>query len=150
MLTDINPAFTINKPIERLMRFAVVGVLGTLVDFVVFALTFQVLGVPMVLANVFSYSCGILNNYILHQRWTYADRPRNAVSLQAAQFILVSLSALLLNTALIFWLSPLVAQLIAETYANLTAKVVATVLVVGWNFVANNFWTFRPAKGISK
>lgn len=50
------------RELRRFIRFAIVGLLGTGVDFGLFFVLKGLLGLPTVLANTFSYSAGILNN----------------------------------------------------------------------------------------
>ena len=57
-------------------KFAVVGVVNTLIDYGVFALLAQVLFVNVYLAQVISYSCGILNSYIWNRSWTFRSENR--------------------------------------------------------------------------
>ncbi len=132
-----------HDPVRHVARFLTVGLLGTLVDVGLFAGLHSGLGVPAVAANVLSYSAGIVNNYLLHRNWTYADRRGQANRRQAAQFALVSLSALLLNTGLVLLLTGAFAPFLAPAYASLLAKVCATVAGLGWNFIGNQYWTFR-------
>jgi putative flippase GtrA len=128
-------------------RFMTVGALSTLLDVAGFALLHTTLGLPALPANVASYSLGILNSYILHRRWTYAGRPAKAARVQLLQFLAVSLSALALNTALVLLLSAALAPVAPAAYAGLLAKLGATGVGLGWNFVLNNFWTFRLRGG---
>ena len=130
----------------RALRFLAVGAVGTVVDISLFIVLHGVLGMPTLPANVLSYSAGILNNYFLHRHWTFAPVSWKSFGLQFAQFVIVSVSALILNTALVLALSdPLNDLLGADNYSNVVAKLLATGVAVGWNFVVNANWTFRPA-----
>ena len=125
-------------------RFAVVGLLGTIIDIGLFALLHVRLGIPALVANTISYSAGIANNYILHRHWTYAHRPRRAVGVQFSQFSVVSLSALALNNLSVLLLAhPLGLLLAVPAYGDLLAKGCATGVGMVWSYVGNSFWTFR-------
>lgn len=127
-------------------RFMLVGALGTLVDFSLFAVLSVQFGAPALLANALSYSAGILNNYTLHRYWTYRHRPRKAAGRQFSQFVGISLSALALNTLLVLILAPMFTSLLADSVLGvLAAKVIATGAGMGWNFLANHLWTFQIA-----
>jgi len=127
-------------------RFLVVGILGTLVDVTLFTALRVWLAVPTLGANSISYSAGIVNNFVLHRGWTFAHQSRKAVGVQFSQFALVSLSALILNNALVLLLAPWFGALLADAgYGALIAKVCATGVGLGWNFLANRIWTFRDA-----
>lgn len=130
----------------RALRFLVVGAIGTGIDITLFVVLHTAFGIPNLPANVVSYSAGILNNYLLHRHWTFAAASWKSFGLQFCQFLVVSVSALILNTALVLALSdPLTDLLGADNYPNVVAKLLATGVAVGWNFIVNANWTFRPA-----
>lgn len=131
---------------RRMVRFLVVGLSGTLVDMGVFALL-VLLHVPALTANVTSYSLGIVNNFWWNRAWTYRDIRVKSWQVQFGQFALVSLIGLALNTALVLGVSRLLASFLAGNWATLLAKVLATAVVVGWNWIANRHWTFRAQVG---
>jgi putative flippase GtrA len=129
--------------LPRMARFLSVGAVGTLLDISLFTALHILLNVPTLLANTLSYSAGIINNYLLHRNWTYADRSRKKMGAQFSQFALVSLSALVLNNLLVLWLTPRFDLFFANVpYGAILAKVFATGVGVCWNFFANNSWTF--------
>jgi putative flippase GtrA len=103
------------------------------------------LGLPALAANTLSYSAGIVNGYLLNRRWTYGDRPhpRRAAGAQFAQFVMVSLVALLINNVVVLSLTPPLSALLSSTYGLLLAKAAAVGVCLGWNFLLNHFWTFR-------
>ncbi len=127
-----------------LPRFLAVGFMGTFVDVGLFTGLHVLLGVPTLVANTFSYSAGMLNNFVLHRRWTFADRSGKAMSAQFMQFVLVNIIALTLNTLLVLVLAhPFNALLTYPGSGDLLAKLFATGVSMSWNFIANNFWTFK-------
>lgn len=131
-----------------LVKFLSVGMVGTLVDLTLYSALHMILGAPALAANTVSYSAGIVNNYLLHRRWTYADRHSKAPGAQFSQFAAVSLSALILNNLLVLVLAHPLGTLLAHPGAgDLLAKLCATGVGVCWNFVINNNWTFRSEPG---
>jgi putative flippase GtrA len=132
--------------IRHIWRFLAVGMLGTLLDLALFTGLHAWLGVPTLAANTISYSAGIVNNFVLHRYWTFADRARQATGAQFSQFAAVSLSALMLNNLLVLLLAPSFGALFPHAgYDVLAAKICATGAGLGWNFLVNNLWTFRDA-----
>lgn len=127
-------------------RFLAVGMLGTLIDIALFAGLHAWLGVPTLVANSLSYSVGIVNNFVWHRYWTFTHRPRKHSGMQFSQFAVVSLSALMLNNLIVLLLAPSFGALFVHVgYGALAAKICATGVGLCWNFLANNFWTFRDA-----
>ena len=130
--------------LHSVVRFMLVGALGTLIDFCLFAVLSAQFSAPTILANTLSYSAGIVNNYFLHRKWSFVDRPPKVARLQFMQFVSVSLSALVLNNLMVFLLVPLFSPLLADSkLAAMCAKVCATGVGMCWNFVANHLWVFE-------
>lgn len=128
--------------LRRFGRFLAVGALGTALDFGLLA-ALKLAGLPTLLANSLSFSAGVLNNYVGNRRWTFADRPRRPWRSQLAQFALVSLVGLALNNLIVLSFEGILAWPGVPGY--LPAKVLATGVVVFWNYLANRCWTFAPA-----
>jgi putative flippase GtrA len=128
---------------RRFIRFAMIGVVGTAVDFGLLIVFKELVGLPTLLANTLSYGAGIVNNFVLNRIWTYPDSHSRNALLQLVQFGLVSVTGLLLNNLIVYWLDQPLGNLVgAADYGYLIAKVFATGLVMVWNFVVNRFWTF--------
>ena len=127
-------------------RFLVVGMLGTLIDFSLFALLNIQLGIPTLLANTLSYSAGIVNNYIFHRLWTFGNRPQGAAAKQFLKFAGVSLSALMINNLVLWMVASSFSKLFADsTLGVILAKMCAIGVGMSWNFLANHLWTFQAA-----
>lgn len=132
------------RDIQRFMRFAVVGVTGTLVDFVLLVVLRELLGLPVLIANTLSYSAGIVNNFTLNRLWTFKEARSKGVWVQFGQFFAVSTAGLLLNNAIVLLLDTSLGALFnAPESGYLVAKVVATGVVLVWNFLINRYWTFN-------
>jgi putative flippase GtrA len=143
-MSSLNELVKRSRDWQYLAKFLSVGVVGTLVDLALFTALHVMLGAPALAANTVSYSAGIVNNYLLHRHWTYADRAARALGAQFSQFAAVSLSALILNNLLVLVLAHPLGILFAHPGAgDLLAKLCATGVGVCWNFVINNNWTFR-------
>lgn len=131
--------------LTRFARFLTVGALGTILDFGLLA-ALKYAGVATILANSFSFSAGVVNNFTWNSRWTFADLRRRDANLGAKffQFLLVSLVGLALNNAIVLLLEvPLGALIGNADFGYVPAKVIATGAVVFWNYFANRNWTFR-------
>jgi putative flippase GtrA len=129
------------------------------IDFGVFNLLHNLLGVYQVLANTCSVSAAIVNNYLWSRYWVYPETKDHQGGKKFVQFVVVSVIAWGLNTGILWsadhWflgerglLSGLVAPLAAaagmehSVLSSNAAKVIATGIVLFWNFFANRFWTF--------
>ncbi len=126
---------TDSKEIRRFIRFAVVGGIGTLLDFGLLIVLKQFVGLPILLANSLSYLTGVVNNFTLNRLWTYPEARSRPMWAQFGQFLTVSLVGLALNDSLV--------GVLHEPMGYVAAKVLATVVILFWNFLANRYWTFR-------
>ncbi len=120
----------------QLLRFGLVGVMNTLVDFGVYQLLVW-LGLHYALAQCLSYSCGLLNSYFFNSRWTFR-REKNYTKREFLRFLLVNLCSLALSVLLL--------RLCYEALgieSNLIAKGIVTVFVMLVNFIANKLFVFK-------
>ncbi|MBE0695861.1 MAG: GtrA family protein [Anaerolineaceae bacterium] len=134
-----------NEILRSAARFALIGILGTLIDFSLFGVFHLGLGISALPANTLSYSAGIINNYFFHRRWTFASHlQQKSAGKQFTQFAGVSLSAMLLNNLIVLLLTPELSKILADTaVSSLIAKLCAVWIGLSWNFFANRIWTFR-------
>lgn len=153
--------FVVEKRQElvRFLKFCVVGTIGTVIDFGLLNLFYNVLGWPQVLSNVLSTSAAVVNNYTWSRYWVYPETKNQQGGKKFIQFVLVSIVAVILNTTIlnvtdrwIFGERGILAALVAPLAAWIgmehgvlssnAAKVIATGIVLFWNFFANRIWTF--------
>jgi putative flippase GtrA len=119
-----------------LLRFAVIGLVTTTLDFVLFSLLAVVAGVPPVAANAVCYSCGIATSFVLNRSWTFGvavDAP--GVRKHAIRFIASNIAGLLLSSILV--------GLLVLVLPDVAAKAVSVPLVFVWNYSVARFWVFR-------
>jgi putative flippase GtrA len=113
------------------LRFAIVGAVTTTLDVVVFAgLTAATVAPP--LANLLSYSCGILLSYVLNRSWTFGVE---GTRLQALKFVASTLTGLLVSTFLV--------ALLITVVPAIWAKMLSVPVVFAWNYLAARLWVFN-------
>ena len=127
--------------IRRFVKFGIVGVSGTLIDFSITWLCRDILGLPDLIANAIGFVVAATTNYILNRIWTWHSTEKN-VGVEYLKFFAVSVIGLLLNTLILYLLKGF--DLFDNPDLNFwSAKVGATLIVMLWNFFANNFFTFK-------
>ncbi len=123
-------------PLAQMARFAAVGMVNTTVDIGLFWLLHDPLGVPYLIANVISYSAGVINSFVMNKLWTFAETRRHGrVSQQFRLFIAINLASLGLST-LVLWV-------LSGGLGVMTAKLVATVASFVCNFWASRKFVYR-------
>lgn len=151
------------KELVRFLKFCVVGVIGSAIDFGVLNLLVQAAGFPKVAANACSFTAAVINNFIWNRLWVYPETRGEPLRKQFLQFVLVNLVGLGINTAIFYsvdrWVlgeagmlaGPVgaLAQAIGMAHFDLAyngAKAVAIGVVLFWNFIVNRVWTFRHVR----
>ncbi len=122
--------------LAKAAKFAVVGVANTLIDYGVFALLAQLLGVDVYLSQVISYSCGVLNSYVFNRSWTFKSQSR-FFSPTLVRFLVLNLVMLAVSTGLL-------ALLMQFGFGKLLAKAGSVAVTMVLSFVVNRLWVFRP------
>ncbi len=161
MITQITTFVTSKrKELDRFLKFSIVGVIGTVIDFGLFNVLHNIIGVDTILANLMSTSAAVVNNYTWSRYWVYPETRDRQGGKKFLRFVVVSVIAVALNTSILrgadLWLfgphglfSGLVACAAAAVgmahpvFSSNMAKVVATGIVLFWNFFANRMWTFN-------
>jgi putative flippase GtrA len=139
---------------SRFLRFAVVGVIGAVVDFGLANLLTRAFQVPLVIAGAISFVAAILSNFTWNRYWTYPDSRTKPVSKQLVQFGIISVMGLLIRVPLLYFLEPVMEGLAeslglgfppildAKAIGDNITLAIAVVVVMFWNFFANRYWTY--------
>jgi putative flippase GtrA len=122
----------------QFLKFLLVGILNTTIQYVVFWILLSVAGINYLLASVLGYCLGMINSYVMNRRWTFASKNPQVLS-EGMKFIAVNLLALGTNMALLFFLVSL------EHFRPQMAQLWAIAGSVAVNFALNRIWTFVPA-----
>lgn len=139
---------TATPPTARGMRFALVGVLNTAIDFTVLFVLVH-LGLPVFGANLISTSAGMVFSFLVNRSFTFGFNGTKSVLLQVVQFVAITLVGL--------WLiQPLVMGLVGVALGGsgldasmrlLLGKAAATCVSLVWNFTLYQLVVFRGSKG---
>ena len=137
----------------RFLRFALVGSIGALVDFLFFNLFFTVLNLQAVISSVLSFVLALSTNFLLNRFWTFPDSRSKTLKSQMLQYGIVNVIGLLIRTPIFSWTSlSLGAWLLNKnfslridpiTLANNLALAIAIGFVLFWNYFANRYWTYN-------
>ena len=120
----------------QLLRFALVGASGYVVNLVVFAGVVEGFGLHHRVGAVLAFAVALSNNFVWNRVWTFRARAGH-LGFQAARFLVVSLCAFLASLAILELLVTVAG--LPEVPAQAIAIVCATPL----NFLGNRLWSFR-------
>lgn len=120
----------------QFVRFNIVGILNTIIDWGFFAIFNQVLLVSYLPAKIISYSCGLINSYICNALWTFrAKKNRNLK--QIFLFIGVNLVALGVSLLVLY-----VCNEFFNMKNNFISNLIATPFSIVINFLGNKMLVF--------
>ena len=137
------------------IKYALVGILGTLIDVGVLGFLVWYFDVPptddvrLYLFVTLSFLLAVINNFALNQWWTFRVETKGQKR-RFVKFLLVSVGGLLLSNLLMFGLLELLDIFLAWDMLHLgnvlivmLAKAITSLVVLLWNFFLNKYWTFR-------
>lgn len=128
----------VNKMKGRFRNLVLYGIIGSssaLLDFLIFTLLTQVVGIYYLIANCISVPCGLSNSFYWNRNYNFKVKDKTRQRL--AMFFAVGLCGLLLSSVTLYLL---------VNYVGLQksiAKLIAIVFVVLMQFVVNSLVTFK-------
>lgn len=131
----------------RFVKFCIVGVLNTVIDFgslnILSYLTGITSGFLVGGINIPGFVVGIPNSYFWNKKWVFNSKSN--ITQSASPFLIVTLAGIFINSALVILLTTYINPPVAmssELWLNI-AKVIATVASLVWNFVGFKFLVFK-------
>lgn len=120
--------------IRQFLGFAGVGVIGTAGHYATLIALVQLVGVKPLFGSIAGFVVGAIFNYFLSYLFIFGSCKRHSEAL--TKFLAVATVGAGIN-ALVVWFG---IEVIMWHY--LVAQVVATMIVLVWNFTINKLWTF--------
>lgn len=124
-----------SKLIGQLMKFGIVGVIATVIDFGVLTILTELFGVHYLTSAAIGFIISTLFNYIASMRYVFTSRfENNEKYKELFIFMVLSVIGLSLNQFFIW----LLVEIVGIFY--IFSKVLATALVMAWNFISRKIW----------
>jgi putative flippase GtrA len=128
-----------NRTLLKALSFALVGLVNTGVDFVIFLLAYKGLGLPLIPANVSSWLIAVSASYVMNSTITFAaESGRRLRWRDYGKFVISGIAGLVANTATLviasYWIPVIGAKLLA---------ILASFIV---NFSLSHFVVFRQPR----
>lgn len=122
---------------RQFSAFVVVGLIAAAAHYGILIALVESGGLAPVPATLIGFVAGGIVSYLLNRRHTFSsDRPHHEAGWR---FLIVSL----VGFGLTFAIMALLVDRLGAPY--LPAQALTTLIVMGWNFLANKFWTFGGA-----
>lgn len=120
------------RPLE-FIKFSLVGAVNTVIDFTVFTVLSN-MGVLLLAAQCVSYTCGVLNSYLLNRTWTF--RGRGQYSGQLIRFLALNLGTLTITYGMLVYFHDYL------VWPILVSKLLATGVSLVINFMGSRLLIF--------
>lgn len=134
------------KLIEQILKFGVVGGISFLIDFGIFSLLNNLLGVHYLIANFFGFTISVIFNYIMSMKYVFERKENADKKVEFIIFVILSLIGLGLNELIIWiWVEhcyPNIALIrhMSEGIMETFGKLLATGIVMVYNFITRKIF----------
>lgn len=120
---------------RQFVTYMTIGLFSAGVDYLIYSVLVDVVGIRYLVANIFSVHCGILSSFILNRQFNFKVKDYPLV--RFVSFYLVGLLGLAISSGL------LIALVEISQLDKSAAKIVAIVVVAVFQFILNKTITFR-------
>lgn len=141
------------KERRRFVKFALVGALGSVIDFAVMNMLSHWAGMPLVMAGTISFLCAVLNNFTWNRIWTYPESRSRPLFSQLGMFFIVNAAGVAIRIPTLHFLETPILRLVegafhatrftAGLYARNLTLAAAVGVVMLWNYFVNRYWTYN-------
>lgn len=116
----------------QLLKFSIVGVIATFIDFLILYLFKEYCGFSVLLASFLAYVVSSVINYLLSTRWVFKS---NVLSehYKIIIFIIISLIGVILNELIMYF-----GELVSIYY--MITKVISTIVLLVFNFISRKIF----------
>lgn len=131
---------------KQISRFTIIGILNTLIDFVVTAAVFYSLGssssLQLTAASIVGCLCAMTSSYIFHKNYTFANSGASPY-----KFIAVAIGGMVINTSVTSYSFHLSTQLVFDPVLQtaILAKLLGVLTAFGFSFFGYKFYSFSAS-----
>lgn len=125
------------KLIAQFLKFGVVGVIAFFIDYGVLMLLSVGIGLDPVVSAAVSFTVSVVFNYVASMRFVFTHREDLSKRREFVIFVVLSVIGLLINEAIMY----MGIQALGKSALAITiTKVIATAVVMVWNFLSRKKW----------
>lgn len=123
-----------NKLLMQVLKFLIVGGIATIIDYAIFFLLHEIIGIGTIISNIISFTVSVIYNYTASVKWVFEVDKSKDKKQQFIIFIVFSIIGLLLNTGIVYLCTDII-----KLY-SLIGKVIATSIVMIFNFITRKLF----------
>ena len=118
LLERLLPAWVDRVTLAKAVSFGMIGCVNAVVDFIVFSIGYLYFELPIIPANMISWTVAVTNSYVLNTMFTFAAESGRRLSIpRYLAFATSQVGGLVANTATVFVASYFVPVLVAKLMA---------------------------------
>ena len=125
---------TMGKLVQQFMKFGVVGVIAFVIDYGLMVALTELAGVNYLISATISFTVSVVFNYLASMRYVFTHKQGLSRRREFVIFVVLSVIGLAINN-LCMWAG---VELLGAHY--LVVKIVATFVVMVWNFVTRKIF----------
>jgi dolichol-phosphate mannosyltransferase len=133
------------KSTERMIKFAIVGGSGIVVNLGIFSIVKYLFSINYALSDttlLLSSLCGdeisIIYNFILNHKWTFKDTTNDDhIIIKLLKFHAITIISVMINNSILFILYKMLG------IPDIVAKFIGILVAFVWNYFFNSRWTWR-------
>lgn len=123
-----------NNTIIQFFRYIFVGGIAAVVNIGMLYIFTDIFKIYYLLSNVFSFSLGLIVNYILSKKFVFQDEKAISKSKEFIIYAIIGVLGLIIDTLLV----GLMTSILGLYY--MLSKIISTILVFIWNFGARKIF----------
>lgn len=142
-----------NKERDRFLKFAIVGAIGSALDFGIMNLLTHLFNMRLVFAGTISFICAVINNFTGNRFWTYPESRSRRMLHQLGMFFVVNAAGIAIRIPILHFVEPPTAEAfeslahLSHASSEILAKNATLAFAIGvvmlWNFFVNRYWTYN-------
>jgi putative flippase GtrA len=142
-----------SKERARFLKFAIVGAVGSALDFGIMNLLTQLFNMRLVFAGTISFICAVINNFTGNRFWTYPESRSRHMLHQLGMFFVVNAAGIAIRIPILHFVEPPMANAferlahVSHASSEILAKNATLGFAIGvvmlWNFFVNRYWTYN-------
>ena len=129
---------TLYKKFNHLILYGIIGSFSSGLDFLIYTILVQIVGLQYLLANCISVLAGISTSFTLNRNYNF--KVKDKTTRRFTIFLCVGLCGLMMSNAILYTC--------INTFEmnKIVSKLLSIVLVVFFQFLVNKYLTFKPIK----
>ena len=153
MILGANKDLSATKERIRFLKFALVGAVGSALDFGIMNLLTHFLNMRLVFAGTISFICAVINNFTGNRFWTYPESRSRPMLHQLGMFFVVNAAGIAIRIPILHFVEPPMAGTFenmgylshasSEFLAKNATLALAIAVVMLWNYFVNRYWTYN-------